>query len=218
MRLHCSQGYRGKIIDLDTKLPIPKVIWLDEEAGELEAFQVDNNGKTKRQGTDLLTYRAKGRFKFIPTQQPETPNNNPLSVNTKGGKIVMGAPACAKCKSPLTLPGDDLCPICRSVERGKKIVVERITTPLLNRKCARCSALACWSVSDEMEVTPAVGRNPYKRWGKGKVLFDRGKTVGIRFYCSKHYQPPRLLDAKGEIIGNVSATHPDSQDKFVTNY
>ncbi len=213
MRMHCSQGFRGTVIDLDTGKPIPKVIWLDEEARELEAYQVDGAGMVKKIGMDFLTYRAKGNFKFIPKGQTELAQTQSATT-----RIVMGAPACAKCKSPLTLPGDDLCPICRSIERGKRIVVERLTTPLLNRKCLRCSALAVWSVSDEMEVTPAIGRNPYKRWGRGKVVFDRAKTVGIRFYCERHYQPPRLLDSKGEIIKSISAIHPDSKNQLITNY
>ena len=114
----------------------------------------------------------------------------------------MGAPVCARCRSPLTLPGDDLCPRCRAQDRlqSNRFVVERLTTPLLDRRCESCSRLAIWSVADEVEVTPEVNR---------RYLYERGMTVGRRYYCNRCYQPARLLDSKGEVVRDFRYAGPD---------
>lgn len=156
-----------------------------------------------------------------PSPLPSTPSKSNSTTQTRSTaqstkitlpKIVMGAEYCSLCNSPLTLPGDDLCPPCRAKERGQKnkLLVERIVNPLLDRKCCQCSRLASWSVSDEVAVTPQmtagslmpVGRNQQGKlvFRKGKVLYDRGYTVGRRYFCSWHYRPPRLLDSKGELV------------------
>jgi hypothetical protein len=206
MLLHAESGFRGKVIDLDTGKPVPKVIWLDTERGELEAYKTTSEGKYIRGlNGEFITYKARGNFRYIPSNSVDSSTNN-----TTRNRVVLGAPKCARCPSTLTLPGDDLCPPCRAKERGQrnKMLVERITTPLLDRPCCvkGCGRLASWSVSDEVSVTPSVGGlSPgllalprYKR--AKRVLYERGCTVGRRWYCSRHYSPPRLLDAKGEVI------------------
>lgn len=186
MIYHAQQGFRGKVVDLDTGRVVPKVIWFDDVRGELEAYQVGSDGKVLRHEIDgdYLTYKVRGRFEWLP------------EVAKCTTKIVMGAPQCARCNSLLTLPGDDLCPVCRAKDRGQrnKMVVERLTVPLLDVQCEECSRQAEWSVGDEVEVTPQLR----KRW-----LYVRGQTVGRRYYCSFHFQPPRLLDAKGEVIEDL---------------
>ena len=191
MWLHAEQGARGQVIDLDTGLPVRKVIRLNEEAGLLEAYQVDAHGKERQDGEgNFLTVTLKGRFKFIPRRE----------AFTAVPKIVMGAPACAKCGCNLTLRGDDLCPTCRAKDRGQRNPMTRggqRLSPLEIRWCDHkgCSRRAAWAVGDEVTVTPELARRGRRRW-----LFDRAMTVGVRHYCSFHFQPPRILDAKGEVI------------------
>jgi hypothetical protein len=69
--------------------------------------------------------------------------------------------------------------------------VEPVRIPLLSHKCCKCSRLADWSVSDEMPLPPQL---------KNGRLYDRGRTVKIRWYCAWHYEAPRIVDAKGEIM------------------
>lgn len=231
MKMHVTQGYRGTVVDLETGRRVPKVIWLDMDPvsgwGELEAYKTDGRGEfvTDING-DYITYRAKGRFQFCPVVKGGVPDTT--GQTNGGGKshagVVMGAPACALCGSALTLRGDDLCAPCRAKDRGQRnrMKVERITSPLLDRRCQHkgCSRTATWSVSDEVEVTPQViqatdtkvngllslisSREPLR--GR-RLLFDRGATVGRHYYCSWHFKPPRILDSKGEVIEDIEEAH-----------
>lgn len=226
MLRHARQGHRGVILDLDTNMRVPKVISFDEEKGELEAYQTMPNGEIAQdtQG-NFLTYRAKGRFRFVSAEQvrrdgagshlaappviahlaklSSMPRKAPGSLK-EPRRIKMGAPACVKCRSPLTLPGEDLCAPCKAKDRGQRhtMKVERLVNPLLDCPCSvrGCSRLATWSVGDEVDVTPVVGVHLFPDGQRHRVLYLRGATVGRRFYCQRHWQPPRLLDAKGEII------------------
>jgi hypothetical protein len=187
MRLHATQGFRGRLIDLETGRAVPRVLWFDPEQGEIEAYAVDEQGRYRSDGNgNLLTYRARGRFIFLP--------GKPTGQGPKK-TVHLGAPRCAKCRSPLTLLGDDLCAPCRALDRNQKnrMKVERMDEFLLRRPCdyRGCSRAASWSVADEVEVTPQQ---------RGRALYARGATVGRRFYCTFHYQPPRLLDARGEVV------------------
>jgi hypothetical protein len=195
MILHSQQGIRGEVLDLDTGLKVPKVIWLDTEKMELEAFQVDASGKEiKDTNGDLLTYRARGRFKFVPRFKEDTASRT---------RIVMGAPNCAKCGSPLTLQGQDLCAICNARDKSYPGFkgVNKLVTPILDRPCdvKGCGRLAEYQVSDEVPATPAVTK-PVNVNGFKASLWDRGAMVGVRYYCSWHFKPPRILDAKGEVV------------------
>ena len=82
----------------------------------------------------------------------------------------------------------------------ERFLVERLTTPLLDRKCEGCSRLATWAVSDEVAVTPD---------NSSKLLWERGMTVGRRYYCDSHYAPARLLDSRGEVIQDFRYAGPD---------
>lgn len=65
--------------------------------------------------------------------------------------------------------------------------------PLLQLRCEAygCDRIAAWSVSDEVPSSPVV---------QGNRKYETGITIARRYYCSWHYQPPRLLDAKGDVI------------------
>ena len=201
MILHSQQGVRGKVIDLDTGQSVRKVIWLDQEKGELEAYKVDQLGKEQKDiNGDYITYRAKGRFKFVSTFTDSC--NNRTSTNQ------LGAPTCAKCFNPLTLLGSDLCAFCNAADKGYKASerfqsfrVKKISDPLARYPCQHkgCSSWAEYQVSDEVPATPAVTK-PVTVKGFKTSLWDRAAVVGRRFYCSFHFQPPRILDAKGEIV------------------
>lgn len=199
MLLDARRGFRGTVIDLDTGERIPKVITLDTETGIIEAFLCDGDGNEIREiGNDGViynkTYKAKGRFEVRENVDPRLVRP-PMH-------IVMGAPACAKCQSPLTLPGDDLCPSCRAADRNQKnkMKVTKID-PLEVRQCCNCSRQAAWQVADEVETTPQIADSQYGPSGpNGKIAFDTAATVGRRFYCDFCYRGPALLDAKGDVI------------------
>lgn len=199
--IRAEDGFRGRVIDLDTGRRVPKVIELNLERGYLRAYEVikQDDERPEREiirrsaAGEPLWYEAYGRFQFFPGE---------AKAGGTTPRVVMGAPACARCRSPLTLPGDDLCPRCRAADRGQanRFVIERLTTPLLNCRCAECTRIATWSVADEVEVTPA---------RSGRYLYERGMTVGRRYYCDRCYRPARLLDPKGEIVADFRYAGPD---------
>lgn len=199
MLLRAEDGILGTVYDLDTNRRVPKVIELNTDTGYVKAyFVVEQNDehpeleKYKKVNGALQWYEAYGRFKFVPKESSATART-----------VVMGAPACVWCGSTLTLPGDELCPRCRASDRGQRnrFKVERLTTPLFDKQCEECTRTAAWSVSDEVEVTPELNN---------RILYDRGMTVGRRFYCDSHYEPARLLDPKGEVIQDLNYAGPDT--------
>lgn len=197
MILHAHSGARGRVIDLDNGQVVPKVISLDTDTipHQLEAYQTNSKGDyAKDSEGNYLTYRAKGRFQYLPA-----PAKSPT-------KVLMGAPNCAICFSPLTVPGKEICPICL----GKYKKVDKIG-PLDATQCDRCSRQAQWIVSDEVETTPVLvavssvirtndPTTKIRNLKASKILFDTGCIVGRRYYCSKHFLPPRILDSKGEVV------------------
>lgn len=64
----------------------------------------------------------------------------------------------------------------------------------IGRKCETCTRDATWQVADETPLPPVRKR--------GKIM-GRGKLTGLRFYCDFHYQGPRIVDAKGEIMAVI---------------
>lgn len=54
-----------------------------------------------------------------------------------------------------------------------------------------CSRTPEWAVSDEVTLPPVQ---------VGKRRFGQARVVDVHLYCAFHYQPPRLLDDKGEEI------------------
>lgn len=199
MLLRATSGIRGTVYDLETGQRVPKVIDLNLERGYVKAYFVvhQNNDHPeleeirKDANGNYEWYEAHGRFRFVPA-----------SVAPPSRPGLSGALSCALCRSPLTLPGDDLCPRCRAKERSQRqrFLVEKLTTPLFDRKCEKCSRVATWSVADEVEVTPEKS---------GKYLWERGMTVGRRYYCDSHYRPARLLDPRGEVIHDLRYAGPD---------
>lgn len=70
---------------------------------------------------------------------------------------------------------------------------ERIRAPLLTVRCDAkgCSRVAAWSTIDEVAM-------PYERING--FNYTRALMVDRRFWCDFCYQPPRVLDAKGEVV------------------
>ena len=215
MLLHADQGFRGEVWDLDTGRKVLKVISLDEEAGLLEAYKVLDDGKIARDvNGNYLTYRARGRFRCVPMGHRDYGRHR-LPITPRPASAP-GAVACVKCGSALTLPGSELCAFCNARDKGVEFRVEKIVTPLLDRPCQSkgCRRLAEWAVGDEVRASPQLGPSPGKVEGRrvfsDRVWFERGTCVGRRFYCSFHYQPPRLLAPNGERIEDLgSSGRPD---------
>lgn len=199
MLLTAAQGARGIVVDLDTGRRVPKVISLDTEAGLVTAYRTDSAGD------DVLdpvtrqpqTFVARGRFKLLSMQEARAQGllPGPPTMKLLGGngsnvvrKLKLGAPNCARCNSVLTLPGDDLCAICKAADRGKPF---RLLSHLSVTKCQMCSRQAVWCTGDEVEASPE---------RRGRRLYGRGQLVGRRYYCERHFQAPRVVDAAGEIV------------------
>jgi hypothetical protein len=201
---YADKGLRGTVVDLDENRIVPRVTALNLEEGLLVALQLDERSRPVTDAAgNWLTYKARGRFKLLPPK--------PMKFAAD-----MGAPHCVKCGSMLTLLGDDLCAPCRAAQDPLKMArtgrdgerngmrVERVLDPLDDHKCCMCSRLASWSVSDEVTTTPEIG-GPKRILGEtvNRTLWDRGATVGRRWYCSWHYAPPRLLDSHAEVVSEL---------------
>lgn len=198
MRLFAKDAKGLKVHDLDTGKDLKLVTWVDVEQGLAEVYQAGPNGKPllttgpdgKRTPTLLL---LKGRFKLLPADpKPDDKLHR-----------MLGASTCALCGSSLTLQDDELCPTCKAKDKGKKLKCEPLG-PFEQHKCERCSRDATWSTSDEVVVSPQkamVKAGPAVTGGAW--LFERAQTVGRRFYCSRHYLGPRLLDWRGEVVQTV---------------
>jgi len=65
---------------------------------------------------------------------------------------------------------------------------------LMNVPCDQrtCSRWAVWQVADELDKPALVVA--------GVKQYEQADLLNVRYYCDWHYQPPRLFDAKGEII------------------
>jgi hypothetical protein len=194
MILRAEDRPSGLLIDLDTGKPVYGLLWWNSETGYIEALQLDAKGRKQwawvaesgKRVPRAKTYHARGRFKWQPSDAPFQATKAPQE----------GATRCARCPSPLTLPGDELCARCKAADRGKPLRVERISNPLLGVRCRECSRAAVFGVGDEVEASPQ---------RHAGLLWDRGACVGQRWYCERHYVPPRLLDARGEVIAEQPA-------------
>lgn len=191
-------NFRGEVWDLDTGLKVPKVYRLDVDAGILEAFKVDERGCVMRDALGrALVYKARGRFTAVP------------KTVTKRAKLLEAASNCVRCGSKLTLPGEERCVRCRADDEGNRLKSFRLDDdPFDPHRCECCSRQAIWCVADEVEVSHEVIRQSINVPGtdrtiNGKVGYERGTTVGRRYYCERHHKPPRLLDADGEVIKDL---------------
>lgn len=94
---------------------------------------------------------------------------------------------------PLALNKPGLPEGCVRQWQQVKVRRERLETYLLDADCDHYACLlpAEYSVSDEVPLPPVFARG--KWWA-------RGKTVNVRYYCARHYEPPRVLDARGEVV------------------
>ncbi len=182
MFLHVNDGIRGKLYDLDTGKQILKVIWADLDSGLLCAYQTDDNAKVKKdQQGNYLTYTAHARLRWVPLPARQGPVVERCE-NT--GKPAGEAPCpCRACRKYLELP----------VGRVKKSHRKLPYWLLTDHPCEHygCGKLAEWVVSDEVEL-PAQEDN-------GR-FYGRAKTIAIHYWCSKHFQAPKVLDTGLEIV------------------
>jgi hypothetical protein len=187
-----ARNFAGVVTDLDTGLPVRKVIRVNPEKGLVEAFKIGPDGAILRVGGVPQRYKARGRFKV------EVVRRVPHSKTP-----LMGAPEC-RCGSRMTLPGDDLCHVCRAKEQGRVIRVEPVSGLATSCQCDNnCGRPATWSVSDETAVTPVIGDYPQPGGPPVKVAYLRAALVQRWWYCSWCYRPPRILDARGEVMSVI---------------
>ena len=62
---------------------------------------------------------------------------------------------------------------------------------LADRECQepKCHALATWSIADEEELPPVLGPD-------GK-LWEKARTIGVRYYCERHVRRPTSTNNRG---------------------
>lgn len=130
MRLYAKDGVRGKLIDLDTGKPVPKVVWFDTETGEFQAYQTGADGQILRDAQgDYLVYLARGRLRFFPEDKPRA----------------------------VRLPCPDPEPVTKPPRRTSKD--ERLDAWMLGiLPCSHyaCTRTAEWAVSDEEPAAPQI--------------------------------------------------------------
>lgn len=183
-----ASDYVGTVTDLDTGERVHRVAAVNVEAGLLEQWQSDERGHPVVDAVTKRPLRRLFRGRFSADLRPRPARERAPTL---------GAPTCVRCPSKMTLPGDDLCPVCRAREQGRRISVEPLVNLMEPRACDNgCGREATWSVSDETAVTPVRGDHPVL----GQAWFLRGAMVGRRWYCSWCYSPPRILDARGEVM------------------
>lgn len=189
-----AADFEGIVFDLDEQRPVRRWVWVDTDAGVVEAIQEDADGRPVFGENGPITYFGKGRFdcRLRPRKQQCAPGTSDSPD---------GPQRCGRCPSAMVLPGDDLCAVCRARQQGRDIRIEHIESVLAQRPCDnRCGRPATWSVMDMTAVMPVAGwhRTEQSKWQK--ALFKRSSMVGRRWYCQFCYQPPRILDAKGEVM------------------
>jgi hypothetical protein len=80
------------------------------------------------------------------------------------------------------------------VKREVRQRYQNLPVPLFSNYCEHyaCGKVAAWMVSDEVPMPPEIGPDGKK--------YLRAQVVGVRYYCSWHFKPPRILDNKGEVV------------------
>lgn len=192
------EDFSGVVTDLDEGRAVPLWVQVDVEAGLVEAAHVDpvTHGPRRNSAGQPMLYLAKGRFRAELRPRPLA----------KFDTSQLGAAQCAKCSSPMTLAGDDLCVVCRARERGRVIKVEKAGDVLLARPCENgCGRRAQWQVSDETQVSPQQAVGAFTFFGRRLVnpTFRRASIVARHHYCSWCYRPPRILDASGDVVESL---------------
>ena len=193
------------LYDLEEQCPIKGWIWVDLAAGLLEGYQLDSFGNIKmdRQG-NYLTYTARGKFRLHRVREGALAGSGNAVRGSSPIRVPGGAPFCALCKSPLTLPGEDLCTVCKAKDSAYLRMLNHLDSlrslPTLPGagSCAHrgCNRPGVYAVGHEVIVSPIVSRTATF----GLRLFKRGATVGRLYFCPWHWTPPLLLDKKGEVI------------------
>jgi hypothetical protein len=144
VRLYADDGIRGVVIDLDTNLPVRKVVWLDVEEGLVHAEKVDAYGNNLLGPSgELLYYIAKGRFRFIPgptLPKPQAPKPDPAELPEALRRIHKSFP---------------------------------VQHQVVSDTCAHygCSRVATWSTCDEVDLPPEWHNGLL--YARGKIVTNR---------------------------------------------
>lgn len=172
MRIDSHTGVRGKLYaDLGKGLQyIPCVVWYDLEEKEFLAYRVG------------------------PLWKPFTPGAGKYIVRVDGEKQTWGHKGC-----DMRFVADDvqsriaLNEMVRKAEPVKVVHRARITLPDPRRRCEgyACDRPVAWYTLEERTEPPAV---------IGGQKYDCASFVRTRYWCSFCYEPPLILDSKGEVV------------------
>ena len=166
MRLDSRSGLRGILRNRDTEQIIRFVRWAvipddPEQPGEFEAFRSEPEA-WKALGFPLseILYRGTARLQFIPAAPRY--GVRPSSQRDLDESLTEARARLVEPK--LLVPGEE----CMEPD---------------------CHRLACWKVSDEVEIEP-------QRDEDGN-LYERAVTTRVRIYCHRHFRLPTCTNTRG---------------------
>lgn len=173
MIIRASDGIRGVLIDLLTSTMIRKVKWADLDTGEYEALKYTADGEIVRDDRGVpITYRGKTRLRFIPDKPLKQPAPTPINVEEDKERVIK---------------------LQEAKPHLKHVMQLKLPALLFNCKCDHkgCNSYAQWMTADELDLAPQQHNGRY---------YTRAKTITRHYWCSRHYQHPKLYDAKGELM------------------
>ena len=172
MRIDSHSGVRGRLYaDLGKGMYcIPCVIWYDLEAKQFEAYRVG------------------------PLWKPFTLNAGRHVIRINGEKQKWGATA-----KELRFVEDAVMgriALHEMAKRAEPVKVRQGTRLARPDPRRRCEGYACdrpveWMTMEERTEPPAVVNG---------VKYDCASFVRCRYWCSWCYEPPQLVDARGDIV------------------
>jgi len=163
----------GTLYDLNKNQKIPGAYWANLKTGEFEAQQCDSRGQP-------ILIEVGGRQSTVCYRGKVVDENG----NSRLKYVVRELDEPSGIRDlPEEIKPD--APVFKDVRH--------IADPLANVKCdhKNCDKLGKWKVSDEVIMKPIQVRGVY---------YERAKKIKTRVYCDFHYEPPAILDVKGEVI------------------
>jgi hypothetical protein len=183
--LQAKDGLRGKLLDLDDNKEISGIKWVKFHS---------HKAAWTEQGEQCV--EGNGTFEAYQLDRDGKPRRN-----DQGDYLTWWANARLRW-IPREQQFRNLTPPPKTQRH------RRMEALILDRRCMHygCIRLAEWMTGDEVELPAQVTHG--KRW-------TRAQTVNVRFWCPTHFQGPRLLDSRGEVVHvweDGCNCHPDITD------